>query len=190
MTQAAFHFQPIPHPYPSPTPTPTPQSTLEFHLRLQEFVELVRGGKSIAAITFARRHLAPWAADHLEVSGRTRGGPRTLTTPKPFDRWAVHRHTPVRRDRLTRRSVLCDPAGGAEGDGAFGVQTWESGGAVPGGRATALVDCGIRTQLRMRGALLLSVLCPTTTVLSRAEACGAFSIVDHRRCCPRSGGRT
>lgn len=36
------------------------KSTLEFELRLQEFVELVRSGKSFPAIAYSKKHLAAW----------------------------------------------------------------------------------------------------------------------------------
>ena len=32
---------------------------------LQEFVELVRAGQQLEAIAYARRHLAPWAPQHM-----------------------------------------------------------------------------------------------------------------------------
>eukprot|EP00887_Chlorella_sp_A99_P005679 scaffold1.g5679.t1 len=42
------------------------RSGLEFHLRMQEFVELVRGGRMLEAIAYARAHLAPWAGQHMQ----------------------------------------------------------------------------------------------------------------------------
>ncbi|XP_051116447.1 protein MAEA homolog [Andrographis paniculata] len=42
------------------------KSKLEFQLRLQEFIELVRCGKRMAALTYCRKHLAPWAATHFK----------------------------------------------------------------------------------------------------------------------------
>ncbi|PRW44610.1 macrophage erythroblast attacher [Chlorella sorokiniana] len=41
------------------------KSKLEFKLRVQEFVELVRAGQQLEAIAYARRHLAPWASQYL-----------------------------------------------------------------------------------------------------------------------------
>ncbi|PSC75906.1 macrophage erythroblast attacher [Micractinium conductrix] len=41
------------------------KSRLEFKLRVQEFVELVRSGQQLEAIAYARRHLAPWAVQYL-----------------------------------------------------------------------------------------------------------------------------
>lgn len=41
------------------------KSTLEFELRLQEFVELVRSEKLIDAIAYARKHLAPLAGTNM-----------------------------------------------------------------------------------------------------------------------------
>ncbi|EFN55158.1 hypothetical protein CHLNCDRAFT_57944 [Chlorella variabilis] len=41
------------------------KSKLEFKLRVQEFVELVRAGQQLEAIAYARRHLAPWAPQHM-----------------------------------------------------------------------------------------------------------------------------
>ncbi|KAG7673646.1 putative Protein MAEA-like protein [Nannochloris sp. 'desiccata'] len=42
------------------------RSRLEFELRVQEFVELVRSGNMTGAITHARLHLAPWAGQYPE----------------------------------------------------------------------------------------------------------------------------
>ncbi|KAF9599550.1 hypothetical protein IFM89_038943 [Coptis chinensis] len=42
------------------------QSKLEFQLRLQEFVELVRAENNLRAITYARKYLAPWGATHMK----------------------------------------------------------------------------------------------------------------------------
>jgi hypothetical protein len=33
--------------------------------RTQEFVELVRAGQQLEAVAYARRHLAPWAPQHM-----------------------------------------------------------------------------------------------------------------------------
>ncbi|KAF8072778.1 hypothetical protein HT031_000438 [Scenedesmus sp. PABB004] len=41
------------------------KSPLEFKLRLQEFLELVRADQRLAAVGYARQHLAPWAAAHM-----------------------------------------------------------------------------------------------------------------------------
>jgi len=42
------------------------KSKLEFKLRTQEFIELVRNGEKIRAIHHSRQHLAGWAESHLE----------------------------------------------------------------------------------------------------------------------------
>ena len=42
------------------------QSKFEFQLRLQEFIELVRADENMQAITYARKHLAPWGATHMK----------------------------------------------------------------------------------------------------------------------------
>ncbi|TPX32337.1 hypothetical protein SmJEL517_g04540 [Synchytrium microbalum] len=42
------------------------KSTLEFNLRLQEYIELVRIRKLADAILYARKHLTPWAETHLK----------------------------------------------------------------------------------------------------------------------------
>ncbi|GMY08670.1 protein MAEA homolog [Fagus crenata] len=42
------------------------KSKFEFQLRLQEFIELVRAGNDLRAITYARKYLAPWGATHME----------------------------------------------------------------------------------------------------------------------------
>lgn len=36
------------------------QSTLEFNLRLQEYIELARAGKGMEAISYAQKYLSPW----------------------------------------------------------------------------------------------------------------------------------
>lgn len=41
------------------------QSTLEFNLRLQEYVELVRLGKKTEAIQYVQKHLSSWSESHL-----------------------------------------------------------------------------------------------------------------------------
>ncbi|KQK07354.1 hypothetical protein BRADI_2g34760v3 [Brachypodium distachyon] len=42
------------------------KSKLEFLLRLQEFVELVRAKNSLQAIAYGRKYLAPWASTHMK----------------------------------------------------------------------------------------------------------------------------
>ncbi|KAE9618543.1 putative CRA domain, protein Fyv10/Macrophage erythroblast attacher [Lupinus albus] len=42
------------------------KSKLEFQLRLQEFIELVRADNNLRAITYARKYLAPWGATHMK----------------------------------------------------------------------------------------------------------------------------
>ncbi|BAT93571.1 hypothetical protein VIGAN_08008300 [Vigna angularis var. angularis] len=42
------------------------KSKLEFQLRLQEFIELVRAENNLRAITYARKYLAPWGATHMK----------------------------------------------------------------------------------------------------------------------------
>ncbi|KAF1860830.1 hypothetical protein Lal_00000244 [Lupinus albus] len=42
------------------------KSKLEFQLRLQEFIELVRAENSLGAIAYARKYLAPWGATHMK----------------------------------------------------------------------------------------------------------------------------
>lgn len=41
------------------------KSSLEFKLRLQEFLELVAQEQRLAAVQYARAHLAPWASQHM-----------------------------------------------------------------------------------------------------------------------------
>ncbi|KAF8348744.1 macrophage erythroblast attacher isoform 1 [Amanita rubescens] len=41
------------------------KSTLEFELRLQEYIELARARKAMEAISYARKHLVPWQETHL-----------------------------------------------------------------------------------------------------------------------------
>ncbi|GBF92095.1 hypothetical protein Rsub_04442 [Raphidocelis subcapitata] len=56
------------------------KSPLEFKLRLQEFVELLRQERRLDAVAYARRHLAPWAGQHMPELQRALGalafGPR------------------------------------------------------------------------------------------------------------------
>uniref|UniRef100_A0A7N0UE53 Macrophage erythroblast attacher n=1 Tax=Kalanchoe fedtschenkoi TaxID=63787 RepID=A0A7N0UE53_KALFE len=42
------------------------KSKIEFQLRLQEFIELVRAENNMRAITYARKYLAPWGATHMK----------------------------------------------------------------------------------------------------------------------------
>jgi predicted metal-binding membrane protein len=42
------------------------QSKFEFKLRLQEFIELVRGERMIEAIMYARKYLASWGATNMK----------------------------------------------------------------------------------------------------------------------------
>ncbi|GMH07920.1 hypothetical protein Nepgr_009760 [Nepenthes gracilis] len=42
------------------------KSKLEFQLRLQEFIELVRAENNLRAIAYARKYLAPWGATHMK----------------------------------------------------------------------------------------------------------------------------
>ena len=44
-------------------------SSLEFDLLVQEFVELARGGDVSVAVDYARRKFAPWAKTHVKVRG-------------------------------------------------------------------------------------------------------------------------
>lgn len=44
----------------------TLQSKLEFLLRLQEFVELVKAKNFLQAISYARKYLAPWGSTHMK----------------------------------------------------------------------------------------------------------------------------
>src|SRR5437764_15369753 len=42
------------------------QSTFEFNLRLQEYIELVRARKTSEAIAYSRKYLTTWPAAHLK----------------------------------------------------------------------------------------------------------------------------
>lgn len=42
------------------------KSKFEFKLRLQEFIEYVRGEHMVEAITYARKHLAPWGGSNMK----------------------------------------------------------------------------------------------------------------------------
>lgn len=62
------------------------QSTLEFNLRLQEFVELARAAKYKEAILYARKHLASLAAkepQHMPLVQRAMGSLVFTESPKP-----------------------------------------------------------------------------------------------------------
>ncbi|KAH9933054.1 CTLH/CRA C-terminal to lish motif domain-containing protein [Fomitopsis serialis] len=41
------------------------KNTLEFDLRLQEYIELARVGKNLEAIAYSKKHLLPWQESHL-----------------------------------------------------------------------------------------------------------------------------
>ncbi|CAL9174148.1 unnamed protein product [Musa hybrid cultivar] len=42
------------------------KSKLEFQLRLQEFIELVRADENLRAVSYARKYLAPWGASYMK----------------------------------------------------------------------------------------------------------------------------
>ena len=42
----------------------SPQNTLEFDLRLQEYIELARARKSVEAIAYSKKYLLPWNETH------------------------------------------------------------------------------------------------------------------------------
>eukprot|EP00668_Euglena_longa_P040756 GGOE01053654.1.p1 GENE.GGOE01053654.1~~GGOE01053654.1.p1 ORF type:complete len:382 (+),score=144.51 GGOE01053654.1:496-1641(+) len=42
------------------------KSTFELHLRMQEFIELAGANRKVQAVEYARKHLAPYAEQHLE----------------------------------------------------------------------------------------------------------------------------
>ena len=46
---------------------------MEFNLRLQEYIELVRARKLADAILYARKHLTPWSETHLKEIQRAMG---------------------------------------------------------------------------------------------------------------------
>lgn len=54
------------HPVPDTSISETLQSTLEFELRLQEYIEFARARKTQEAIAYARKYLVPWQETHLE----------------------------------------------------------------------------------------------------------------------------
>jgi macrophage erythroblast attacher len=58
-----------------------PQSTLEFELRLQEYIELARAQKKQEAMAYLQKHLASWQETHLpqimQVSMLLAVGPST-----------------------------------------------------------------------------------------------------------------
>ncbi len=40
------------------------QNTLEFDLRLQEYIELARARKTVEAMAYSKKHLLPWQDTH------------------------------------------------------------------------------------------------------------------------------
>ena len=42
------------------------KDTLEFELRLQEFIELARARKTAEAIAYSKKHLVPWHETHMD----------------------------------------------------------------------------------------------------------------------------
>ncbi|KAF8637855.1 hypothetical protein AX17_002481 [Amanita inopinata Kibby_2008] len=71
------------------------KSTLEFDLRLQEYIELARARKAMEAISYARKYLVPWQETHysdiLHANALIAFGPTTTCVPykRLFDlsRW-------------------------------------------------------------------------------------------------------
>jgi len=49
------------------------QSNLEFELRVQEYIELVRNGQHLLAIGYYRKHLVPFAQTHRDAIQRAAG---------------------------------------------------------------------------------------------------------------------
>lgn len=49
------------------------QSNLEFELRVQEYIELVRTSQHLPAISYYRKHLVPFAQTHKEAIQRAAG---------------------------------------------------------------------------------------------------------------------
>ena|SRR5271170_920913 len=49
------------------------QSNLEFELRVQEYIELVRTGQHLPAIAYYRKYLVPFAQTHREAIQRAAG---------------------------------------------------------------------------------------------------------------------
>ena len=49
------------------------QSNLEFELRVQEYIELVRTCQHLPAIAYYRKHLVPFAQTHREAIQRAAG---------------------------------------------------------------------------------------------------------------------
>ena len=47
---------------------------MEFRLRLQEFIELVRRDCRLQAVQYARQYLAPWAGQYMKVRYGGTGG--------------------------------------------------------------------------------------------------------------------
>jgi macrophage erythroblast attacher len=61
------------------------QNTLEFDLRLQEYIELARSGKKMEAIAYSKKHLISWQDTHLsqitQASNLINYVPMTLCGP-------------------------------------------------------------------------------------------------------------
>jgi macrophage erythroblast attacher len=62
------------------------QSTLEFNLRLQEHIELIRANKKIDAIHYAKKYLSPWESTESKRIGHAMGllAFKSDTSCKPY----------------------------------------------------------------------------------------------------------
>ncbi|ORX98890.1 hypothetical protein K493DRAFT_329233 [Basidiobolus meristosporus CBS 931.73] len=92
------------------------KSTLEFNLRLQEFIELVRARRTSEAISYARKHLIQWTDANIKEIQQAMAllafKPDTKCQPykKLFDenRW-VHLVEQFRNDNFSLHSLTSEP---------------------------------------------------------------------------------
>jgi macrophage erythroblast attacher len=100
--------------FPASSAEATAQSTLEFDLRYQEFIELVRAHKPAEAIAYSRKHLVPWGATHMQQIRQAMVllafGPDTTCPPYKVSCWRVRKRLTTAPQKLFDESwwtTLC-----------------------------------------------------------------------------------
>ncbi|EJU03737.1 macrophage erythroblast attacher isoform 1 [Dacryopinax primogenitus] len=95
------------------------RSNLEFDLRLQEFIELIRASKAREAIIYMRKHLVAWESEHrselemaMGILASSASGGRSITGPHKrlydLSRWKVLART-FRQTAYTLSSLSSEP---------------------------------------------------------------------------------
>ncbi len=87
------------------------QNTLEFDLRLQEYIELARARKSVEAIAYSRKHLLQWKDTHqhqiVQATALLCYPPTTSCAPykvsSPFARFTSQARLVLARHRFIDR---------------------------------------------------------------------------------------